>query len=118
MTLLELCEEAINSSCLIVECSLPQVTAIDDHAVVIPFNVSNVVFSKDCINLPQYVLKCPRMGDIKYLLVTSWRRSPTRFVQNPFGVCAVEIRVRVNHLALKPEPKLHALVIDVFNDWP
>ena len=89
----------------------------------IPLDVGDVVFAKQRIYLTEHVSKRSVVGKIKHLLISKGRRNSTARLQNPVWMLAIKVAVGVDHLALEPEPKLHAVGFDGVNQrlqpiWP
>ena len=78
------------------------------NSVVIPFDIGDVVFAQQCIDLTKHVVEGTFVREVENLLVSKRRGNPTTRMQNPIWMLAIQITIGVHHLAFEPEPKLHA----------
>jgi hypothetical protein len=76
--------------------------------VLVPLQVRDVVLAQQRIQSVEQIGPRIRIHQVEHLLVAPGLRHPTEAgTGDPVGVCADDIRVRVHHFRLHPEPELH-----------
>ena len=117
MVSFQLSKKPIKRLGLLVDCSLAVVSWVNQGPVVIPLDVADIEISQNLIRLIKHMLVAIGVREIQYQLTSSGRWHSTGNVQDPVRVSAIDLRVRVNHFALKPKTKLHAVCLDHVNQW-
>ena len=82
-------------------------------AVHVPLHIVNLMLSQQPAHALQQVVESGRNVEVQHPLVATGGLFIPRQGQHPVRVGATEIGVRVNHLRLNPDAKLHAEVFDV-----
>ncbi len=111
----QLVQQPVHGRGLRVHARLPggAVPGLDQVPVVVPLQVGEGVLGDDRVQPLQDVGVRLRVPEVEHLLVPGLGGQPVARRQDPLGVAAGEIRVRVDHLRLNPQAELHAQVADV-----
>lgn len=95
--------------------SAPRMSVFQQVAVLVPFEVADVVLPQQGVDPIVDVLPGFRVDEVHDVLVPPLEREPAallvgrnRGANNPLGMGARDVRIKVDHLRFHPQPELHA----------
>ena len=95
-------------------CRVIPAVDITDITIVIPLDVIDAAFIQHCIHGADNIITYIRSRQIQTQLVTASSRRPSRYLQTPVRMRAVQIRILVHHFRLEPETELHTDIVQLF----
>ena len=101
-------EQAVDAERLAMRHPLDHRRRGDEIAVHVPLDVRDVVVAQQRIEVAEQVLARPRVCRGRAPVGCGRRRRVTIIDERPFGMGAVQVGVRVDHLRLDPDAELHA----------
>ena len=107
----QLVEQPVERSSVLVDgcrAAPPSAPGLQELAVVVPLDVADRVRREHGAHVVEHVVVDLRPGQVEHQLVAVQDRHPVAGGQDPVGMRAVEVGVRVDHLGLEPQPEVHA----------
>ena len=93
-------------------CRESRAEAFCNAPVHIPFHIGNICLSKNLFHHPVDTVHNLFPGEIQHILEPAVGRRSAGHVKDPIRMSAVEVRIFVHHLRLKPETELHSQISD------
>ena len=118
MAPLQLCKKFIDGEGLLVDSWAIIARGLKQELVVIPLDVGNVIVTENLVDRFENVAVCTWVGEVNNVLPSSLRWHAVSDLENPIRMFPINIAVGVQHLPLKPEPKLHTRGLDLLNESP